>query len=122
MNDNFYIVDDDESIRRVLKKIIIDHNLGDVLGDAGEGLKAISEIKKYNPDIVLVDLLLPSIDGITLVSKLKEEGFGGVFIMISQVSSKDMISKAYKMGIEFYIHKPINVVEVISVIKNVKEK
>ena len=92
------------------------------MGDAGEGLKAISEIKKYNPDIVLVDLLLPSIDGITLVSKLKEEGFGGVFIMISQVSSKDMISKAYKMGIEFYIHKPINVVEVISVIKNVKEK
>src|SRR5690606_25044613 len=44
------------------------------------------------------------------------------FIMISQVSSKDMISKAYESGIEYYISKPIDVIEVQTVIRKVEEK
>ena len=44
-----------------------------------------------------------------------------VFIMLSQVSSKDIIGKAYENGIEFFINKPINILEVVNVIKRVKE-
>lgn len=122
MNDKFYIVDDDKVIQRMLKKIILDHKLGDIIGISGDGLVATREIRKLQPDIVLVDLLLPYIDGIGIVSELKRTGCKSTFIMISEVTSKDMVSKAYKMGIEFYINKPINVIEVISVINNVKEK
>lgn len=122
MSTIFYIVDDDIVIQNVLKNIILKHNLGDVGGTSGSGLDAIKEINKLNPDIVLVDMLLPDIDGIGLISKLKEMYCKSTFIVISQVTAKEMISKAYEKGVEFYINKPINVIEVISVIKKVIEK
>ncbi|MTI69530.1 MAG: response regulator [Firmicutes bacterium] len=122
MNDRFYIVDDDKVIQRVLKNIIIKNNLGDIIGFSDNGKEAIEDIKTLNPDIVLVDLLLPDVDGIGIVSRLRKEKCDSVFIMISEVNAKDIVSKAYKEGIELYINKPINVIEVISVIKKVKEK
>ncbi|QEK12801.1 response regulator [Crassaminicella thermophila] len=122
MSYNFYIIDDDKGVRKVLKNIISQHDLGYVIGEGDNGIDAIKEIKEFNPDIVLVDLLLPGIDGIAIVSEIKKMNINTNFIMISQVTSKDLVSKAYNKGIEFFIHKPINVVEVISVINKVKEK
>ncbi|WIF94137.1 response regulator [Caminicella sporogenes] len=121
MKPAFYIVDDDLSIRRILTNIIDDYNLGYVIGESSDGDTAIEEIIDIVPDVVLVDLLLPSIDGIEIVKKIKEKKSNIQFIMISQVASKDMIAEAYKSGIEYYINKPINVIEVISVIEKVVE-
>ncbi|KDR95787.1 two-component system, response regulator YcbB [Peptoclostridium litorale DSM 5388] len=122
MSTSFYIVDDDKVIQKILKSIIKDKELGNLIGYSSDGIEAIEKIKVLNPDIVLVDLLMPGMDGASMVSRLKEEGCDSIFIMISQVDSKEMISKAYRDGVEFYINKPINVIEVISVIKSVQEK
>lgn len=117
-----YIVDDNENIRYILEQIITDMNLGEVIGVAEDGLIASKEIENLNPDIVLADLLMPKMDGINLVKKLKERSPHIQYIMISQVTSKDMISKAYKAGIEYFINKPIDAIEVQTVIRKVKEK
>lgn len=122
MQYNFYIVDDDRSIRQILKNIICHNNLGDVIGETDNGAKAIEEISLLNPHIVLVDLLLPIKDGLSIVSELKKNNSKAFFIMISQVTAKEMISKAYTYGIEFFINKPINVIEVLAVINRIKEK
>ncbi|SHJ01424.1 two-component system, response regulator YcbB [Geosporobacter subterraneus DSM 17957] len=122
MQYNFYIVDDDRSIRQILKNIICQYDLGDVVGEADHGVKAVQEIPILNPHIVLVDLLLPVMDGISIVAELRANNSKAHFIMISQVTAKEMISKAYTHGIEFFINKPINVIEVLSVINKVKEK
>ncbi|MCT4620207.1 MAG: response regulator [Marinisporobacter sp.] len=122
MNDRFYIIDDDKSIRRVLKNIIDQYDLGIVIGEADNGKDAIKDIQALNPPIILVDLLLPGIDGIGIVAEIKKMNLSTNFIMISEVTSKDIVSKAYTMGVEFFIHKPINVVEVLSIINKVKEK
>lgn len=122
MDTNFYIIEDDKVVQNILKKIILKNNLGDIVGISDNGEQAIEDIKKLNPDIVLVDLLLPKVDGIGIVAAVKELHSKINFIMISEVASKEMISKAYKVGIEFFINKPVNVIEVISVIEKVKEK
>lgn len=122
MIPSFYITDDDLSVQRILKSIIEKHDLGTVMGCSDNGKTAIQEIQRLQPDIVLVDLLMPQVDGIGVVSCLHQSGCSSSFIMISQVNSCDMISNAYDEGIEFFISKPINVVEVVAVIKNVIEK
>jgi len=122
MNYNFFLVDDDVSVISILSKIIINNNLGDVIGKATDGDHAIEEIKRLKPDIVLVDLLLPKKDGITVVATIKSIYPEIPFIMISEVYSKDMVSKAYDCGIELFINKPINVIEVVNIIKRVDEK
>lgn len=117
-----YIVEDDPNIIRILETIILDKTLGDVIGRSDNGIKALEEIETLSPDIVLVDLLMPGKDGISLVREAKPIKPNIQYIMISQVSSKDMISKAYQSGIEYYISKPIDAIEVQTVIKKVIEK
>lgn len=118
----FYIIDDDPGIQKILKNIVIRNKLGEIVGCADDGPKAINDIKDLKPDIVLVDLLLPIVDGIGIVNALRNSDIDTNFIMISEVRSPEMISKAYESGVEFFIKKPINVVEVLSVIKKVQEK
>ena len=110
MTTHFYIADDDRGIRTILKSIIEQHQLGNVIGLADNGNTAIEEIRRHHPEIVLIDLLMPQVDGIGVVAALKKQGYPGAFIMISQVDSKEMISGAYQQGIEFFISKPLNVV------------
>ncbi len=119
--NRIYIVDDDIAIVKALENIIEDNDLGNVVGYNVDALEALDDIKKYLPDIVLVDFLMPKIEGIELVKKLREVNMDIKFIMISQVSSKDMIAKAYNSGIEFFINKPINLIEIERVMKNVTE-
>ncbi len=116
------IVDDDDNIIRILEKIIKDKELGTIVGKVNDGISALEDIKILKPDIVLVDLLMPCKDGISLIREAKAMYSDIQYIMISQVSSKDMISKAYESGIEYYISKPINAIEVQTVINKVKEK
>jgi len=82
----------------------------------------MNEIIMSVPDIVLVDLLMPGIDGAKLVGDVKSYVKDTKFIMISQVSTKSMIGKAYDAGIEFFVSKPINKIEVTRVIQNVSDK
>ncbi|MEA3423258.1 MAG: response regulator [Bacillota bacterium] len=116
-----FLVDDDEAIVTMLENIIIDYDLGQIIGKAFDGLHAKKDIQILKPDIVIVDLLLPKIDGIELVKNFKSINSNIQFIMLSQVSSKNMIGDAYKAGIEFFINKPINVIEVKSVLEKAIE-
>lgn len=113
------IIDDDPSIVKMLSMIVNENSLGKVSATLSSGEHAVDEILFYRPDIVLIDLLLPVKDGIKIIQTLKAKQFKGKFIMISQVEDAHMISNAYKEGTLFYISKPINANEVISIIREV---
>lgn len=118
----FGIVDDDPACRRMLENIIEESQLGIIAVNSAGGLDVIQDILDVNPQVVLIDLLMPKLDGITLITKLKASGYSGNFIMISQIDNKSMVEEAYNKGIEFFIYKPINRVEVKKVIENMKGK
>ncbi|WP_248923978.1 response regulator [Paenibacillus hamazuiensis] len=118
----FFIVDDDPAVRSMLEQIIEDENLGSIVGEAGDGAHIDhSLLALRQADILLIDLLMPERDGIETVRELAG-AFEGKIIMISQMESKELIGKAYSLGIEYYITKPINRLEVISVIRKVSER
>jgi two-component system response regulator YcbB len=118
----FYIVDDDIAIRSMLAEIIEDENLGVIAGEAEDGIHLNAQLASLKrSDILLIDLLMPCRDGLETIRHIKPL-FKGKIIMISQVESKELIGKGYSLGIEYFITKPINRIEVVSVIKNVMEK
>ncbi|MDF2569569.1 MAG: cheB 4 [Sporomusa sp.] len=117
----FVIIEDDVSVRKIIGNIIDKYQLGTVVAECGDGLKAESIIGEYSPDVALVDMLLPGQDGVELIRKLRENRLETSFIMVSESTSQPMITKAYQTGIDFYIHKPINVLEIVSVIRKVEE-
>ncbi|MBW6462883.1 MAG: response regulator [Bacillota bacterium] len=124
MNDfTFFIIDDDLACRRILSQIIEDESLGEVIGELPDGHgNVVGTILYHQPEVLLVDLLMPGKDGIEIVEQLRDRNYRGKIVMISQVEKKEMVAQAYAAGIEFYINKPVNRVEVISVIKNITER
>jgi len=118
----YYIVDDDINIVKILANIIEENDFGEVIGSSNDGDSAMKEILSSSPDIVLVDLLMPKLDGNALVKEVKSIKPRINFIMISQVSDHEIIANSYKSGIEFFISKPINIIEVEKVVNKVAEK
>ncbi|MCD8054842.1 MAG: response regulator [Lachnospiraceae bacterium] len=117
-----YIVEDDISVIQVLEDIIESQDLGEVCGDCGGEPADIMEVFHAAPDVVLVDFLMPVMDGVEFVRELRKRDSRIKCIMISQVSEKELIGKAYTAGIDFFISKPINLIEVRSVLRNVEQQ
>lgn len=122
MEITFIIIDDDIAICKILEQTIKKNKLGKVISILTTGKDAQNIIAELNPDIVLIDLLLPEVDGIEIVKNTVNKGYSGKIIMLSQVEEVEMISNAYKSGIFFYLNKPINIIETVSVINNVKKQ
>ncbi len=117
------IVDDDINVHRILTMIINHEGVATVMDNViTDGNDVIEAIEEEKPDIVIIDLLMPKKDGISAVKEIKKTYDNIQFVMLSQVTSKDMVAKAYEAGIEFYINKPINAIEVKTVLKKVIEK
>ncbi len=117
-----YIVDDDPVVVQVLKGIVAKYNLGSVVGYSSDSLIALEDIIFYTPDIVLLDYLMPNLDGCSLIKKIREIDENIYFVMVSQVENTKMVEETYIAGVEFFIHKPINIIEVKRVIESVIEK
>lgn len=117
----FFLVDDDDAIRLTLTKIIEDEDLGEVAGEQadGDGLTGVF-LNMQKIDILFIDLLMPIKDGLETIRDLA--GYHGKVIMISQVETKELIGEAYALGVEYYVMKPINRIEIITVIRKVKER
>ncbi|MFB8735769.1 response regulator [Bacillus sp. SL00103] len=109
-------MDDDEAVRSSLAQLIEDEELGIVAGEAEDGAElTASYLNDLHIDILCIDLLMPERDGLETIRAIKDE-FHGKYLMLSQVETKELIGQAYTLGVEYYVTKPINRVEVLSVL------
>lgn len=114
------IIDDDFNIHKILTMIIEHEKIGEIIENKDlDSTNILKLIDKEKPKIIIVDLLMPGKDGIEVIKEIRSKYNNIKFVMISQVTSKDMIEKAYESGIEFFINKPINAMEVKAVLSRV---
>jgi len=118
----FLIVDDSAAIRAMLTNIIEEEGIGVVVGTFEDGSEVyVDQLHELEVDILLIDLLMPNRNGIDTVIEVRPH-FSGKIVMISQVENKEMIGKAYSLGIDHYITKPINKLEVLNILKRISEQ
>lgn len=118
----FFIADDDRAVRSILRQIIEDEDLGEAAGEADDGSQVEGHMLQFKQiDILLIDLLMPGRDGIETIRQIQNT-YSGKIVMISQVEAKEMVGEAYSLGIEYFIHKPINRIEIVTVLQKVKER
>ncbi len=118
----FYLVDDDINTVHMLENLIEDFALGCVVGKAAEPQTAIAEMSYKQVDICIVDYLMPFLDGASLVKHIKKTTPDIDFVMVSQVDDSEMVGEAYRNGIEFFLHKPLNTIEFEKVVQHVVSK
>lgn len=119
MSIRLMIVDDHKLMREGIKRILSDIKDIVVVSEAADGETAIKNAHIYNPDVILLDIVMPKIDGIETLRRIKDIGIKSKIIMLSGYTSKKYIIDSIKMGANGYITKDNDVERLINVIRDV---
>lgn len=117
-----FVLDKNSKDINILKKIIRSNNLGLLVGESNDFNEGLEEIIFSSPDLVVLDHVGNKTDGFYIIDEIKRKGINTRFIMISDFTSKKNIERAYEEGVEYAIYKPINDLEVKTIIEKVKYK
>ena len=102
----YLIVDDSVFARKSLAKMVESFG-GEVAGEAGDGCTAITEYARTKPDIVLMDITMPQMEGIEAVERIVQEHPDARVVMVSSVGYQDNILAALQKGARHFVQKPV---------------
>ena len=118
MAKNILIVDDAAFMRMMIKDILTKNGYN-VVGEAENGLKAVEKYTELKPDLVLMDITMPDMDGIQALKKIKEIDPNANIIMCSAMGQQAMVIEAIQSGAKDFIVKPFQAERVLEAVKKV---
>ena len=113
------LVCDDAAFMRMMIKDILSKNGYNVAGEAENGLKAVEKYKEVSPDLVLMDITMPEMDGIQALREIKKVDAGAKVIMCSAMGQQAMVIESIQAGAKDFIVKPFQAERVIEAVKKV---
>ena len=119
MGRRLLVVDDDEDIQVLLKSVLESEDYEVIT--AGDGLVALNELEQSTPDLILLDLMMPRMDGYTFAEELRQRGLQSsipVIVLSADVNAKQ---KVQQMGAEDYITKPFDLHDLLNKISQSME-
>ena len=120
------VVDDAAFTRNMLKNIINKIDQIEVIGEASNGVEAVSMYKKLNPDLVTMDLVMPERGGIEATEEILKINSKAVIVVVSALGQEALVLEAAKKGAKDFIQKPFKAEQIIEVmdriLKNKKEE
>ncbi|WP_349409992.1 ANTAR domain-containing response regulator [Pseudalkalibacillus sp. SCS-8] len=106
MSKRIVLVEDESIVRMDVKMILQDEGY-EVVGEAGDGEKAIEMVDKHKPDLIIMDIKMPKMNGLK-ASKIISQKFNIPILLLTAYSQKDFIDKAKEANIVGYIVKPVS--------------
>jgi len=113
------LICDDAAFMRMMIKDILTKNGYNVAGEAENGLKAIEKYKEVSPDLVLMDITMPEMDGIQALKEIKKRDGSATVIMCSAMGQQAMVIESIQAGAKDFIVKPFQAERVIEAVKKV---
>lgn len=118
MSLRILIVDDTRFLRMMLTDILTNSGY-EVVGQAENGLIGIEKFKELRPDIVMMDISMPEMDGIQALKEIRKIDADAVVLICSAMSQRELISKAIEAGANNYVTKPFDSDSINTLIENV---
>ena len=112
------LVDDAAFMRMMLKDILVKNGY-DVVGEAENGVKAVEKYKELKPELTILDITMPEMDGITAARKIKETDANALIIMCSAMGQQSMVIESIQAGARDFIVKPFQAERVMEAVKKV---
>ena len=122
-NINVAIADDNERIRQNLQEIISKEKDMTLVGSASDGLDTLSMIRTSHPDVVLLDIIMPKMDGLKVLEEInKDESClkKPAFIILTALGQEEVMEEAIGLGAEYVILKPFERTSLIKKIRQIK--
>lgn len=113
------LICDDAAFMRMMIKDILGKNGFEVAGEAENGAVAVVKYGELKPDLVLMDITMPEMDGIQALKKIKEADPGATVIMCSAMGQQAMVIEAIQSGAKDFIVKPFQADRVVEAVKKV---
>ncbi len=107
------MIADDSKATRIALKDMISIGKHELVAEAADGTEAVEKFVDLKPDVLLLDLVLPDKDGLTVLKEIKETNPNAKIIMISVVDNKQMIQDCISAGAQAYITKPFTADDVL---------
>jgi two-component system, chemotaxis family, chemotaxis protein CheY len=118
MSKKVLIVDDAAFMRMMVKDILLKNGF-EVVGEAENGEIAVAEYKNLSPDLVIMDITMPEMDGITAVKEIKKLDQGAKVIMCSAMGQQAMVIEAIQAGAKDFIVKPFQAERVLDAVNKI---
>ena len=113
------IVDDAQFTRNMLKNIINKIEQIEVIGEASNGVEAISLYKKLNPDLVTMDLVMPEKGGIEATEEILKLNSKALIVVVSALGQEALVLEAAKKGAKDFIQKPFKTEQILEVMDRI---
>lgn len=118
------IADDNADFAELLKDYMNQHDDIDVIDIAKDGLEAIDKIVSLKPEVVILDVIMPNLDGLAVLERLStmELERKPIYIMLSAIGQDVFIQKAVSLGAEYYIIKPFDIEVLVTRVRQLYEE
>lgn len=117
------IVDDEPIVREGLKKLITWEDYGfQICSEGIDGIDGLNQVLKHKPDLVLVDVKMPGLNGLELIRRAKEHGHSGYFIILTGYSDFEFAKSAISLGVKDYLLKPVDEDELAANLNKIKKE
>lgn len=103
------IVDDNAQIRSTLRGILEGQEDLCIVGEAADGIEALDKIAQFSPDVVLLDIVMPRLDGFGVLEALADRQDAPAVIVISALAQEGFILRSVELGATFFLAKPFDV-------------
>ena len=110
------VIAEDEALIRLDLKEMLEEEGYTVVGEAGDGEQAVELVREHKPDLVILDVKMPKLDGISAAEKIAEESIAPV-LMLTAFSQRDLVERARDAGAMAYLVKPFSKSDVVPAIE-----
>ena len=110
------IVDDHQVVRQGLRTFLELKEEIQVVGEAGDGQEAVAMAERWKPDVILMDLVMPVLDGIAATAKIRSLGIGSRVIALTSFAENDKVFPAIQAGASSYLLKDVSPEELVEAI------
>ena len=115
-----YICDDVPELRRLLRAVFAEDPAIEVVGEAGDGATAVRDIEVIQPDVVLLDLAMPGLDGLEALGCIRDVAPDTCVIVFSGFTAERIASVALGLGADHYVEKGEELAELTRMVRDCK--
>lgn len=114
-----FLVDDHKVVRSGIKALVETEPSLEVIGEASDGREAVAKVSQKSPDVILMDLVMPEMDGVEATKRIIEDKPEGKILILTSFSEEERIIQAIKAGATGYLIKDASPDELVGAIRDV---
>ena len=115
LNETVLIVDDEALVRELLARFL--EIRGYQVRSARSGIEALSMLAEWKPDVMVLDLIMPGMNGVEVLQSLREKEYAGGIILLTGNHNEDLLEKAWAMGPQEAIGKPVDLERLLTAVQ-----